>query len=103
MTQTAEEIVNESTTDPECRYSTRANTKMLCIYSTDRLRQEGYILDVTVNPRVHDSVAFGGLYELTEHYPEIQNVVADAGYKTPWFKSSDDEEYRYYHTQDLQV
>ncbi len=41
---------------------------------------------MTVNPgNVHDSVAFDGLYaRLTEHYPEIQNVVADAGYKTPW-------------------
>lgn len=41
---------------------------------------------MTVNPgNVHDSVAFDDLYDrLAEHYPEMQNVVADAGYKTPW-------------------
>ena len=42
---------------------------------------------MTVNPgNVHDSVAFDGLYSrLAEHYPEMQNVVADAGYKTPGY------------------
>ena len=48
--------------------------------------KNGYVMDVTVNPgNVHDSVAFDGLYDrLTEKNPEIENIVADAGYKTPW-------------------
>ena len=43
-------------------------------------------MDVTVNPgNVHDSVAFDGLYDrLIEKNPEIEEVVTDAGYKTPW-------------------
>ena len=43
-------------------------------------------MDVTVNSgNVNDSVAFDGLYErLIEKNPEIEAVVMDAGYKTPW-------------------
>ena len=43
-------------------------------------------MDVTVNPgNVHDSVAFDGLYDrLTERFEEIDHVVMDSGYKTPW-------------------
>lgn len=34
---------------------------------------------------VHDSVAFDAVFErLSAHYPEIQVVTADAGYKMPW-------------------
>ena len=51
-------------------------------------------MGVTVNPgNVHDSVAFDGLYdELSEKHPEIEIIVADAAYKTPWIckKITDD-------------
>jgi len=51
-------------------------------------------IDVTVNPgNVHDSVAFDGLYDrMTAHFPQIESVVMDAGYKTPWIckKVTDD-------------
>lgn len=34
---------------------------------------------------VHDNVAFDTVFErLTAHHPEVQEVTADAGYKTPW-------------------
>ena len=34
---------------------------------------------------MHDSVAFDELYDrMTEKHPEIETVVMDAGYKTPW-------------------
>lgn len=82
-----ERIVNESTTDPECGVFHKGEHKKCFAYTAQTAcDKKGYILDVTVNPgNVHDSVAFDGLYaRLTEHYPEIQNVVADAGYKTPW-------------------
>lgn len=44
------------------------------------------MLGVDVNPgNVHDSIAFDGLYDqLVERFPEIETIVADAGYKTPW-------------------
>ncbi len=81
-----ESLMNRPPTQ-NAEYSTRANTKNAFAYTAQTAcDKKGYILDVTVNPgNVHDSVAFDGLYaRLTEHYPEIQNVVADAGYKTPW-------------------
>lgn len=82
-----ERIVNESTTDPECGVFHKGEHKKCFAYTAQTAcDNKGYILDVTVNPgNVHDSVAFDGLYSrLAEHYPEMQNVVADAGYKTPW-------------------
>ena len=44
------------------------------------------MLETEVTPgNVHDSVAFDTVFQrLTEHYPEVQVVTADAGYKTPW-------------------
>jgi hypothetical protein len=34
---------------------------------------------------VHDSIAFDTVFErLAAHYPEVQAVTADAGYKKPW-------------------
>ncbi len=48
--------------------------------------EHGYVVDVTVNAgNVYDSAAFDGLYDkMTEKHPEIETVVMDAGYKTPW-------------------
>ena len=48
--------------------------------------KRGYVLETEVTPgNVHDSVAFDTVFQrLTEHYPEVQVVTADAGYKTPW-------------------
>jgi IS5 family transposase len=45
-----------------------------------------FVLEVEVTPgNVHDSVAFDNLYtKVTERFPEIKTVVADAAYKTPW-------------------
>ena len=44
------------------------------------------MLETEVTPgNVHDSVAFDTVFErLVEHYPEVQVIAADAGYKTPW-------------------
>lgn len=48
--------------------------------------EHGYVVDVTVNAgNEYDSAAFDGLYDkMTEKHPEIETVVMDAGYKTPW-------------------
>lgn len=82
-----ESTVNESTTDPECGVFHKGEHKKCFAYTAQTAcDKKGYILGVTVNPgNVHDSVAFDELYDgLAEHYPKMQNVVADAGYKTPW-------------------
>lgn len=68
---------------------------MLCIYAQTACDKNGYIMEATVNPgNVHDRVAFDELYDrLTERYPEIEAIVADARYKTLWIskKVLDDE------------
>lgn len=82
-----EKIVNISTTDPESGVFHKGEHKKCLAYSAQTgCDKNGYVMGVTVNPgNVHDSVAFDDLYEkLTEKFPEIETVVADAGYKTPW-------------------
>lgn len=86
-TPPVEKIVTVSTTDPECGVFHKGEHKKCFAYATQTgCDKNGYIMGVTVNPgNVHDSVAFDGLYEeLTEKHPEIETIVADAGYKTPW-------------------
>lgn len=82
-----EKIINESVTDPESGVFHKVEHKKCLAYASQTAcDKNGYIMDVTVNAgNVHGSVAFDGLYDrLTEHYLEIQAVVADAGCKTPW-------------------
>ena len=82
-----EKTINESTTDPESGVFHKGEHKKCFAYTAQTgCDKNGYVMDVTVNPgNVHDSVAFDGLYErLIEKNPEIEAVVMDAGYKTPW-------------------
>lgn len=79
--------VKESTTDPESGLFHKGEHKKCFAYTAQTgCDKNGYVMDVTVNPgNVHDSVAFDGLYDrLTEKNPDIETIVADAGYKTPW-------------------
>ena len=80
-------IVNESTTDPESGVFHKGEHKKCLAYTAQTAcDKHGYVVDVAVNAgNVHDSVAFDGLYDrMTEKHPEIETVVMDAGYKTPW-------------------
>lgn len=80
-------IINESTTDPESGVFHKGEHKKCLAYAAQTAcDKNGYVVDATVNPgNVHDSVAFDGLYSrMTAVHPEIENVVMDAGYKTPW-------------------
>ena len=82
-----EKILNKSTTDPESGVFHKGEHKKCLAYAAQTAcDKNGYIIDATVNPgNMHDSVAFDGLYDrMTEHFPEIKSVVADAGYITPW-------------------
>ena len=79
--------ITTSETDPESGVFHKGEHKKCFAYTAQTgCDKNGYVMDVTVNPgNVHDSVAFDGLYDrLTEKNPEIENIVADAGYKTPW-------------------
>ena len=82
-----EKEINVSTTDPESGVFHKGEHKKCLAYTAQTgCDKNGYVMDVTVNPgNVHDSVAFDELYDrLVEKNPEIETVVADAGYKTSW-------------------
>lgn len=82
-----EKEINVSTTDPESGVFHKGEHKKCLAYTAKTgCDKNGYVMDVTVNPgNVHDSAAFDELYDrLVEKNPEIEAVVADAGYKTPW-------------------
>ncbi len=79
-------VIRESTTDPESGIFHKGEHQKCHAYlAQTACDRHGYVIDVTVNPgNVSDSVAFDGLYDrMTAIYPEIEEVVMDAGYKTP--------------------
>ena len=82
-----EKTVTKSTTDPESGVFHKGEHKKCFAYTAQTAcDKHGYVMDVTVNSgNTHDSVAFDGLYDrLIKKHPEISEIVADAGYKTPW-------------------
>ena len=82
-----QKTVIESTTDPESGVFHKGEHKKCFAYEAHTVcDKRGYVLETEVTPgNVHDSVAFDTVFQrLTEHYPEVQVVTADAGYKTPW-------------------
>ena len=82
-----EKTIIESTTDPESGVFHKGEHKKCFAYEAHTVcEKRGYVLEVEVTPgNVHDSVAFDTVYErLIEHYPQVEVVTADAGYKTPW-------------------
>ena len=84
---TEEKEITVSVTDPESGVFHKGEHKKCFAYEAQTgCDKNGYVMDVTVNPgNIHDSVAFDELYDrLIEKYPEMEVVVADAGYKTPW-------------------
>ena len=82
-----EKTVIESTTDPESGVFHKGEHKKCFAYEAHTVcDQRGYVLETEVTAgNVHDSVAFDAVFQrLTEHYPEVEVITADAGYKTPW-------------------
>ena len=82
-----EKEISESKTDPDSGVFHKGEHKKCFAYTAQTAcDKNGYIMDTTVNPgNVHDSIAFDALYDrLTKRYPEMETIVADAGYKTPW-------------------
>ena len=82
-----EKTVIESTTDPESGVFHKGEHKKCFAYEAHTVcDKRGYVLETEVTAgNVHDRVAFDAVFQrLTEHYPEVQVVTAEAGYKTPW-------------------
>ena len=82
-----EKIINVSTTDPESGVFHKGEHKKCMAYEAHTAcDKNGYVMEVSVTPgNVHDSAAFDKLYdELVKRHPELETVVADSAYKTPW-------------------
>ena len=81
-----QKTVMVSTTDPECGLFHKGEHKRCFAYEAHTAcDKNGYVLEAVVTPgNVHDSVAFDDVYDkLTQAFPEVETVVADAAYKTP--------------------
>jgi transposase len=77
--------IKTSTTDPDCGVFHKGEHKKVFAYVTNvACDSNNYILDFEVaSGNTNDSVVFPILYRrLIEKYPEMKNVVLDAGYKT---------------------
>lgn len=76
-----------STTDPDSGLFHKGEHKVVFAYGAHvACDKNNFILNVEVTPgNVHDSVVFDDVYEkVVERFPEVDTVVLDAGYKTPW-------------------
>ena len=76
-----------STTDPDAGLFHKGEHKKCFAYGAHTVcDRNNFILDVEVTPgNVHDSVVFDRVYDrVTDRFPEVQVITADAGYKTPW-------------------
>ena len=78
--------VTKSTTDPDCGLFVKGEHKRQFAYEAHTAcDKNGFVLETVVTPgNVHDSVAFDEVYDkVTENFPQVEAVVADAAYKTP--------------------
>lgn len=79
--------ITKSTTDPEAGEFHKGEHEKLFAYSAHTAcDKNNFILTATVTPaNIHDSVAFDEVYSnVKAKFPEAENIVLDAGYKTPW-------------------
>ena len=78
--------VTKSVTDPDCGLFVKGGHKRQFAYEAHTAcDKNGFVLETVVTPgNVHDSVAFDEVYDkITENFPQVEAVVADAAYKTP--------------------
>ena len=82
-----ERVIMESTTDPDSGVFHKGEHKKCFAYEAHTAcDKHNFVLEVEVTAgNVHDSIAFDTVYaDLKAHYPEVQVLTMDAGYKTPW-------------------
>jgi hypothetical protein len=78
--------IKASKTDPDCGLFHKGEHKKVFAYGAQvACDQNNYILGFELAAgNIHDSTVFPHIYEkLINKYPEIENVVIDAGYRTP--------------------
>ena len=79
--------ITMSKTDPESGLFHKGEHKKCFAYGVHTAcEKHNFILGVEVTAgNLHDSIVFDSLYEeITQRFPQIEAIVADAGYKTPW-------------------
>ncbi len=79
--------VTRSVTDPDCGLFVKGDNKRQFAYEAHTAcDKRGFILEAVVTPgNVHDSVAFDQVYKnVTARFPQIETIVADSAYKTPY-------------------
>lgn len=79
--------VTKSITDPESGFFVKGEHKKQFAYEAHTAcDKNGYVVGVKITAgNVHDSVAFDDVYEeVVEKFPEIETIVADSAYKTPY-------------------
>lgn len=82
-----EKTITKSTTDPDSGVFHKGEHKKCFAYCAQTICDgHNFILGATVNPgNMHDSIAFDTVYDkVTERFPQVHVVTADAAYKTPW-------------------
>jgi len=85
-TKGKEKLIKESTTDPESGMFHKGEKEKCFAYTvTVACDRNNFILGSKVAPgNVHDSQVFSDVFKkVAKNHPEIEAVVADAGYKTP--------------------
>jgi transposase len=79
--------IKRSTTDPDCGEFHKGDHQKCFAYTAHvACDKKNFILKADVSAgNIHDSVMFDGLYnQVKQAFPEIEAVVVDSGYKTPW-------------------
>ena len=79
--------ITKSTTDPECGlFHKGEHEKQFAYIAGTACDKRNFILGFAVAPgNVHDSIMFDDVYNNTvSHFPEVETVVADSAYRTPW-------------------
>lgn len=82
-----EKTVTVSKTDPDSGLFHKGEHKKCFAYGAHTVcDRHNFILAAEIRPgNEHDSVVFDAVYDrATGRFPQIETVVADAGYKTPW-------------------
>lgn len=79
--------IKKSTTDPDCGEFHKGEHQKCFAYTAHMAcDRNNFVLKADVSAgNIHDSVMFDGLYrQVKESFPEVEAIVVDAGYKTPW-------------------
>ena len=79
--------IKKSTTDKDCGEFHKGEHQKCFAYTAHvACDKNNFVLKADVSAgNIHDSVKFDGLYNrVKESFPEVEAIVVDAGYKTPW-------------------